>query len=409
MPKSKPSEKPIRIGVFGARRGQTFINNAHTAGLTLAAICDRSESATAPFKTRHPDVAIYTDFDQMLAHDLDAVILANYFHEHAPYALKALKAGKHVMTECTPAITMAECAALCDAVEKTGLIYMLAENYPYTAACIEMARLYKEGEVGQALYAEGEYIHPDTQQAFQDRSPGLGHWRNVLPATYYCTHALAPLMVITDTRPVSVNALAVPYPKGFDEDRVKHQDVGSLICTTMDSGAIFRLVQGAIPGHSVQYRIHGTRGMMRGDWSTVHVEHDNFNIPKNGYPKRSLQPVFPDWAQKASRAGHGGGDFFTNHYFAQAIRTGQQPYLDVYRAADMSAVGIQAWRSALASGTPHPLPDWRKKSARSAYLRDNWSPFAPQGPDKAPSSVAKPPYKPTKAAIAAAEKRWAKK
>ena len=31
------------------------------------------------------------------------------------------------------------------------------------------------------------------------------------PATYYCTHALAPLMFITDTRPVKVNGFVVPY------------------------------------------------------------------------------------------------------------------------------------------------------------------------------------------------------
>ena len=31
------------------------------------------------------------------------------------------------------------------------------------------------------------------------------HWRNWIPSTYYCTHALAPLMYITDTMPLSVN------------------------------------------------------------------------------------------------------------------------------------------------------------------------------------------------------------
>ena len=35
-------------------------------------------------------------------------------------------------------------------------------------------------------------------------SPGLNHWRNWLPPTYYCSHALAPLMCITDTMPKSV-------------------------------------------------------------------------------------------------------------------------------------------------------------------------------------------------------------
>jgi predicted dehydrogenase len=45
-------------------------------------------------------VTTYTDYDRFLEHDIDAVILANCFHEHAPFAIKALEAGKHVMSEC---------------------------------------------------------------------------------------------------------------------------------------------------------------------------------------------------------------------------------------------------------------------------------------------------------------------
>lgn len=36
---------------------------------------------------------------------------------------------------------------------------------------------------------------------------------------------------------------------------------------------------------------------------------------------------------------------FTNYYFAEAIRIGKQPFLDVYRSVAMSAVGFLAWRS----------------------------------------------------------------
>ena len=91
---------------------------------------------------------------------MDAVVLANYFHEHAPFAIKALKAGKHVMSECAACSTLAEGVELCRTVEQTGKLYMLAENYPFTAFNLELARLYKQGEIGRVLYAEGEYIHP---------------------------------------------------------------------------------------------------------------------------------------------------------------------------------------------------------------------------------------------------------
>ena len=46
------------------------------------------------------------------------------------------------------------------------------------------------------------------------------------------------------------------------------------------------------------------------------------------------------------------GDFFTSFHFAEAIRTGQQPFLDVHRGVCMSIVGILAWRSALQDSAP---------------------------------------------------------
>jgi predicted dehydrogenase len=39
------------------------------------------------------DVAVYTDYDRFLEHDMDAVVLANYFHQHAPFAIGRWSAG----------------------------------------------------------------------------------------------------------------------------------------------------------------------------------------------------------------------------------------------------------------------------------------------------------------------------
>ena len=36
----------------------------------------------------------YLDYEQFLSHDMDAVVLANYFHQHAPLAIQALAADK---------------------------------------------------------------------------------------------------------------------------------------------------------------------------------------------------------------------------------------------------------------------------------------------------------------------------
>ncbi len=383
--------KLIRVGVVGVGRGQTFMRQAASAGMELVAICDTWEERLAEVGRTH-DVATYTDYDRFLAHDLDAVVLANYFHEHAPFAIKALRAGKHVMSECAACSTLAEGVALCRAVEETGKIYMLAENYPFTAFNQEMARLYRAGEIGRVLYAEGEYNHPGSFDWHMGIAPGLRHWRNNLPTTYYCTHAMAPLMTITDTMPVRVNGFTSHLPEDSPRQRLWRQtDVGGLIIAQMDNGAIFKLLQGGLPGHSIFYRLHGEWGMMEtgrgpGYWGpgSIRIVHDEWDLKPGQVPEKVYHPRFPDWAKEAASAGHGGGDFFTNHYFAQAIRSGEQPYLNVYRGVAMSVIGILAWKSVLDNGNSFAVPDFRREESRKPYENDHWRPMDLDDPNAPP-------------------------
>src|SRR5690606_497378 len=105
---SSKKQKTIRLGVVGLGRGQSFFGSAAKAlGFELVALCDLWEEKLLEIGKRH-NVATYTDYDKFLEHDMDAVVLANYFHEHAPFAIKALKAGKHVMSETAACKTLAE-------------------------------------------------------------------------------------------------------------------------------------------------------------------------------------------------------------------------------------------------------------------------------------------------------------
>ena len=79
-------------------------------------------------------------------------------------------------------------------------------------------------------------------------------------------------------------------------------------------------------------------------------------IRRNGANTRDL----------ARKSGHGGGDFWTTFHFAEAIRTGKPPFLDVYRGVAMSSVGILAWKSALQDGQPFDVPDFRERDPAKA-------------------------------------------
>jgi len=406
------STKKIRVGVIGVGRGQSFARSADLVGMELVAICDKWAAKLVEVGKQF-GVTTYTDYDRFLEHEMDAVILANYFTEHAPFAIKALRAGKHVMSETAANKTLAEGVALCRAVEASGKIYMFAENYPFTAFNQEMRRLYQSGEIGRALYAEGEYNHPMAPEDVLRISPGLHHWRNWLPATYYCTHALAPLMTITDTMPVAVNALTVAAPEVTDQ-LPRYNDPTSVILCRMDNGAVFRIFGLWTPGHSNWYRVHGTSGAMeitRGPGyfgpGQVRVWHDEWNCPPGVPTERTYVPEWPEHGDLARKAGHGGGDFWTNFHFANAIHRGEQPYLNVYRGVAMSSVGILAWKSSLDEGRPYTVPNFQDETSRQAVADDHWSPWPEDaGPGQPPPSI-RGLLQPTAESIAWGREIWA--
>lgn len=404
--------KTIRVGVVGVGRGSGFARGAGAhLGMELAAICDtweeRLKKVGAELK-----VATYTDYAKFLEHDMDAVILANYFHEHAPFAVKALQAGKHVMSETAACFTLGEGVALVEAVERSGKIYMFAENYPYMLFNQEMRRLFQEGRIGAFMYGEGEYVHP-MDADFKNRiSPGVRHWRNWLPATYYCTHALAPVMFITDTRPAKVNGFVMTYcPDDPVFQRcVRTGDAASMIALRMDNGAVVKLLQVYLRGHSVWVRIHGSRGQMEnlrhGDGNMVHFRRENYHEGDGKAEDRTYLPKFPAGHEEAVKTGHGGGDYFMNYHFSEAIRRNEPPYFDVYRGVAASIVGILAYRSALNNSNTVDVPDFRDEAVRSRYADDHWNPDPNRRKEGDPWPSVLGQVTPTEEAMAYARKIW---
>ncbi|MGC9317224.1 MAG: Gfo/Idh/MocA family protein [Armatimonadota bacterium] len=376
---------PIRVGVIGVGRGMSFARGTGPhVGMELVALCDTWEERLEQ-AGQQLGVATYVDYEEFLEHDMDAVILANYFHEHAPFAIKALEAGKHVMSETSACFTLAEGVELIRTVERTGLIYMFAENYPYMVFNQEMRRLYQAGEIGTVMYAEGEYIHPDPAEVAMGRSPGTYHWRNWIPATYYCTHSLAPIMFITETWPEKVNGFIMVRrdddPVG--QRTIKFNDASSMIALRMDNGAVVRLVQVYLRGHGVWVRVHGSRGAMEnlrwGDRSMLRVRREQYHEERRHPEEVIYRPDFPEFHEEAMRAGHGGGDFFMNYHFAEAIRRNEPPFLDVYRGVTMSIIGPLAYRSALSDSNTIDVPDFRREEDRVVYEGDDWRPDPREG------------------------------
>ena len=378
--------KTVKFGIFGLGRGSSFYQSILANNGDVVAVCDRDVAKLEEAK-KHlgKDVATYTDFDAFIEHKgLEAVFLCNFFHQHAPFAIKALERNIHVLSECTANGTMAEGVALVRAAEKSNAIYALAENYPYMKFNQEMKRVVAGGSLGKVLFAEGEYNHPVDPadcKYIKELRPYARHWRNFLPRTYYVTHSLAPLMYITGATPVRITAMPVYAP--FEREGLMGLAVGdraAIITCLNDDDSVFRVTGCAAFGaHENSYRICGVNGQienLRGGEGRVMLRYNKWSIPEGAERKSCYMPEWNDKDRELiEQTGHGGGDFFVIREFFRCIRENQKPVFDVYAATAMSSVGILAHRSLLERGMPYDIPDFRREEDRIKYENDHLSPF----------------------------------
>ena len=77
----------------------------------------------------------------------------------ARWSSRASSAGKHVYSAVPMAITAEEIAAIIDAVQATGLTYMMGETSQYNPATVYARNQLAEGAFGRIFYAEGDYVH----------------------------------------------------------------------------------------------------------------------------------------------------------------------------------------------------------------------------------------------------------
>ena len=399
----------IRIGVFGVGRGMDVARNFMLLGCDIVAICDNhTERREQAAKELDKSVAVYDNFDEFIEHDMDAVIVANYFHEHAPFAIRCFEKGIHVFSECISNGTMAEGVELIEAFEKSNSIYMLAENYPQMKFNREIKRICAGGSLGKIMYAEGEYNHPTDplDVAFKKRYNYFEkHWRNYNSRAYYVTHSMGPIMWATGATPKKVTAFSIYAPIEGDVPTASYVgDRATIITTQNDDGSVFRFVGCAAFGaHHNAYRVCGANGQienLRGMGTQVMLRYNAWSKPTPETPETSLyEPKWNDPDEEfIQKSGHGGGDYLTARMFLDCIREKRQPEhpFDIYSAVSMSSVAILAHRSVLNGNQPYDIPDFRREDDKAKYRNDRETPYyGSDGREPTIPCCSNPDFRPT--------------
>lgn len=378
--------KKIRIGIMGASRGTDIAKNLMLLDCEIVALCEINEKrASDGLEKLGCEIPVFKDFDEFLNQNLDAVVLANFFHEHTPYAIKCFEKNIHVFCECISNSTLAEGVELLRAYEKSDSIYMLAENYPQMIFNREMKKICDEGTLGKILYAEGEYNHPlppNCTDFAKSSAYFIEHWRNFLPRSYYITHSLAPLMCSTGATPKRVSATPVFAPFNDKASARQVADRAAIITTLNDDDSVFRITGCAAFGaHHNWYRICGINGQIeniRGMGEKVMLRYNEWSVPEGMEENNLYEPTWNDADEEFIRqSGHGGGDYIIARMFLDCIKEKKQPVFpyDIYSAVNMSAVAILAHRSIINDGKAYNLPDYRDENTRKELEKDTQSPF----------------------------------
>ena len=161
----------LGIGVVGCG----FVGRgAHVPGLSaleiarLAAVADADPVRLEKVATKYHVASRYTDYRQLIDDPaIDAVVVATPTPLHAPVALAAIEAGKHVLCEMPLAATLEEADKIIRAAELKDVTLMPGLTFRYTPNYVKVKQLLQQGALGRATAVHYREFIPASDLASQ--------------------------------------------------------------------------------------------------------------------------------------------------------------------------------------------------------------------------------------------------
>jgi len=398
----------IRIGVFGlGHRGIHWIRVLDRIdGYRITAVGDifpLQERALAEISNSE-GVESYSSYEDMLADpNIDAIALCVRCEEQGAMAARALEAGKHVNSEVPAAHTMEDLWRIVAAQEKTGLVYMLAEQMRYSGFITGWRDLVQQGRLGHVGYVEGEYFsRKSPHRYYQDPKTGefidipdlANHpdaqptWLHKMPPIHYLCHDLSAMLSILDDRVVKVTGMGT-RPQSYLYDAIKKSDIQVALLHT-EKDTVMRMACGWTLGRSRETRghryqliaSHGTletnphmdelQSMWLADSQMHDVARVDWRQERTDAPSPSpseaaaLAEIKPDYIGGRRTTGYSipSIDYIVHSNFREAV-LGEKPLeFDVYKAMDTAAPAILAADSIEQGSHPIDVPDFHPDDSR---------------------------------------------
>ncbi|HCI86738.1 MAG TPA: hypothetical protein DHV68_07815 [Dehalococcoidia bacterium] len=177
----------IGCGGMGRRHAHGYIElRKYFDTVEMAAVCDVHHDVAATVAAEIGEATgstpdIYTDFDEMLGDaDLDGIAIVTSTPMHHRFAIKAMAAGLHVITEKPMGLTLKACRQMREVSKKTGMVLAVAENYRRDPMNRLTRALIEAGAIGTPYFAldigvgssDGAVMHSTVWRAKKEQAGG---------------------------------------------------------------------------------------------------------------------------------------------------------------------------------------------------------------------------------------------
>src|SRR5207248_1611888 len=149
-----PTANKVRVAIIGLGFGAEFIPiyQSHPDA-EMYAICRRNKAELDRCGDQFGISRRYADYSELLKDpNVDAVHINSPIPDHAPQAIAALKAGKHVACTVPMATSVEDCKSIVDLQRQTGKVYMMMETVVYSREYLLAKELYDQGELVRILF-----------------------------------------------------------------------------------------------------------------------------------------------------------------------------------------------------------------------------------------------------------------
>ena len=178
-----PNEKLDIAGIGTAGKGAVDLEGV--SGENIVALCDVDSDKLAAAARKYPGARLYSDYRIMIEKEksIDAVTVSVPDHHHAPAAMRAIQAGKHVYCQKPLTHTVWEARQLTLAARKHGVATQMGNQGHAGAAVRELCEMIWAGAIGPVREvhcwtdrAKGWWLQGLARPVGSDRVPANLDW-----------------------------------------------------------------------------------------------------------------------------------------------------------------------------------------------------------------------------------------